>query len=74
MIRGVYHRRFECSHCGHVETVADQPREEVATVVFVVLRCPSCASDSIRTTKTRRPDRYHECACCGLKFKSVEQD
>lgn len=62
---------------------AAAPRQHIEGdyVVFAVMHCPVCGESSaesgrgrgIRTTKTRRPERYHECQRCGARFKSMEE-
>lgn len=46
--------------------------EAIAIVPFVPWRCPKCGSTSPRTYGQRGRYRYHLCAPCGLRFRSIE--
>lgn len=66
----------ECGHCG-VQFRANAeppPPPDISSVKYPVLRCPSCNSRNVSTSKTQKELglRRHKCRDCEHPFKSVE--
>gem|GEM_PF-6773545 len=54
-------------------TPEEKDAGEYAAVYYVRVRCPRCDSKECPVYSTDQPVRYHRCADCGLRFKSVER-
>lgn len=76
---------FACEHCGEEFSLGQRPQNTTNghpyRVPFPKLACPSCGGKRTEVTSSpaKRPgkrfkDRYHECADCGCKFASYEEE
>jgi len=77
---GQKRQRWECDSCGRIYTApVEEPEviriaKECYAVDYPILRCPQCESRRVPAYSTDRPIRYHRCAECGYRFKSIEKE
>jgi len=69
--------KWGCNFCGNefTKNPVESTPEPASSIAYPVLRCPSCNSKEVTTSKTQPGEfttRRHKCKSCGHPFKSVE--